>query len=162
MTHRFSLNPLVFRVLWGLLPWLGWVAGCSTGPVEISDQPLAGQIGGAEWTLGSAETNAVLSADFSTFFVAAYGQALAPCTGAGSATSGNQLILSIPKVAGEYPLGLALKQTFYVPATNTNYVSSLGRLVVHEVTSTTISAGAHFLFDQANEVDGQFTVTICD
>ena len=141
---------------------LGWVAGCSVGPIEISDQPLAGKIGGADWALHSAETNAILSANFSTYFAAAYGNALAPCTGAGSAASGNQLILSIPKVAGDFPLGLALKQTFYVTATNTNYVASLGRLVVHEVTATTISAGAHVQFDQDNEVDGQFTVTICD
>src|SRR4051812_18173043 len=75
----------LLRVLSGCLPLLGWVAGCSVGPIEISDQPLAGKIGGADWVLGSAETNAILSANFSTYFAAAYGNALAPCTGAGSA-----------------------------------------------------------------------------
>jgi hypothetical protein len=144
----------------GLLT-LSLAAACSSGPVEISNQPLAGVIGGAAWTLASAESNAFLSANSPTFFVSAYGQALTACTGGGSAANGNRLILNIPKTAGDYPLSDTLNQTFYVAAGSTNYVTTQGRVVVDEVTTTTIRAQAHFRFDDANQVDGHFAVTIC-
>jgi hypothetical protein len=144
----------------GLLT-LSLAAACSIGPVEISTQPLAGVIGGAAWTLGSAETNAFLSANSPTFFVSAFGEALTACTRAGSTSNGNRLILNIPKTAGDYPLSDSLNQTFYLAAKNTNYVTTQGRVVVDQVTTTTIRAQAHFRFDDANQVDGQFAVTVC-
>jgi hypothetical protein len=148
-------------IVTGLLSW-GLVCACSTGPIEISTEPLSGVIGGANWTLASADTDAFLSARSDTFFATGYGEALTPCTGAGSASNGNRLILNIPKTAGDYVLSGSLNQTFYVPAGNTNYVSTEGRMIVEEVTATRIRASAHFRFDVANEVDGQFAVTICE
>ena len=142
----------------GLLT-LSLVAACSTGPVEISARPLAGVVGGAPWTLVSAETDPYLSANSETFFVSASAEALTACTDAVS--TGNSLILSIPKTAGDYPLSDSFKQTFYLAAANVNYVTTLGRVVVDEVTTTTIRAQAHVRFDDANEVDGNFSATIC-
>ena len=136
-------------------------AACASGPIAISSEPLAGTIGGSEWTLASAETNATLSANSPTFVARAYAEALPACTGAGSAANGNGLILNLPRTAGDYRVGESLSQTFYMTAGNTNYVATQGRVIVEEVTTTTIRAGAHFRFDDANEVDGQFAVTIC-
>ena len=42
-----------------------------------------------------------------------------------------------------------------------NYVATYGRIVVNQVTATMVSAGAHFLFDGNNVVDGQFQAQIC-
>jgi hypothetical protein len=136
-------------------------AACSIGPIEISSQPLSGVIGGAPWTLAGAESNAFLSKNSPTFFVTAYGESLTACTGAGSATHGNLLILNLPKIAGDYRLTESLTQTFFVVTGNINYVAIDGRVIVDEVTSTNVRAQAHFRFDDANEVDGQFAVTIC-
>lgn len=148
-------------VTWAGLLTLSLAAACSTGPVEISAQPLAGLVGGARWTLVSAETNAFLSANSPTFFVSAYAEALTACTAAGGISTGNRLILNLPKTAGDYPLSDSLNQTFYLAATSANYVTTQGRVVVDEVTTTTIRAQAHLRFDDANEVDGNFSVTIC-
>lgn len=140
---------------------LGLAAGCSSSTVEVSTEPMAGLVGNAPWVLASAETNAFLSERSLTFFATAYGEALTPCTGAGSASNGNRLILNIPKTAGDYLLSDSLTQTFYMTAGNTNYIATDGRMIVDEVTATAISVHAHFRFDGANEVDGRFAVTVC-
>ena len=135
-------------------------AGCGTGPIDISDAPLSGFIGGTAWTFGSAESTAFLSSS-DQFFVAAYSEVVAPCTGAGDQVRTNWLILNVPKAPGDYALGSGLNETFYLQETGVNYYATYGRVVVNQVTATTVSAGAHFLFDGNNEVDGQFQAQIC-
>lgn len=140
----------------------GFVAGCGVGgAIEISTAPMAGKMGGADWTLATAETNAALSSKSTYFFVTGYAETLVPCTSAGSAISGNLLIMNIPKATGDYALNTTLSETFYVANGSYNYVATRGRIVVDEITATTIRGGAHFQFDGDNVVDGQFAAQIC-
>jgi hypothetical protein len=137
----------------------GLASGCG-GSIEISDAPMSGVIGGDNWTFGSGETLAALSKS-DQFWVNAYQEAVAPCTGAGDQVSSNRLIINAPKVAGSYRLGLGLNVTFYVQTTAKNFVATTGRIVVSQVTDTMLSGGGHFIFDGANEVNGQFQAQIC-
>ena len=132
------------------------------GTIDIATTPLAGTIGGAPWTLVSAESSAFLSKDSPTFFVTAYAEAVTPCTGAASSITGNELLLNIPKIAGDYRVNQSLSQTFYLRASNLNLAATTdGRIRVDQVTGTTVSGGAHVRFDANNEVDGVFTVPLC-
>jgi hypothetical protein len=137
-------------------------AGCSIGPIDISSAPMAGLIGGTSWSLGTAETNAILSRSSSDQFVAfAYAEAVAPCTNAGSHLLSNRLILNVPRSPGDYLLGSGLNETFFVQSTGFNYLATQGRIVVNQVTDTMLSGAAHFRFDGNNDVDGQFQIQIC-
>ncbi len=135
-------------------------AGCGIGSLDISDAPLSGLIGGTAWTFGSGESSAFLSSS-DQLFVAAYSEVVAPCTGAGDQVRTNWLILNVPKAPGDYALGSGLNETFYLQETGVNYRATYGRIVVNQVTATMVSAGAHFLFDGNNVVDGQFQAQIC-
>ena len=137
----------------------GLAAGCG-GSIEISDAPMSGVIGGMAWNFGSAETNGFLSSS-DQFFVQAYGEVVAPCTGAGNDVRTNRLILNVPRQAGNYLLGSGLNETFFVQMTGFNYIATDGRIVVSQVTDTMLSGGGHFIFDGNNEVDGQFQAQIC-
>ena len=139
----------------------GAAGACGAGTIEISMAPMSGKIGGEPWTLGTAETVTFMSNTSSQFYIDAYADTFAPCTGSGSALTGNLLLLNVPKTAGDYALSLALSQTFFVRSTNHNNVATQGRMVVDEVTATTVGGGAHFQFDNDNEVDGQFVAQIC-
>jgi hypothetical protein len=139
----------------------GGQTSATSGEIEIASGPLAGKIGGVAWALGSAESDAYLSGLSDKLWVAAYAETVTPCTGAGSSLNGNHLLLNVPKVPGDYRLGLQFTQTFYVQSTNFNYGATQGRMVVDTVTATTVTGGAHFQFDANNVVDGQFEVTIC-
>jgi hypothetical protein len=138
----------------------GAAGGCGTSTVEISKTPMSGMIGGESWTLGTAETVAFLSMS-DRFFINAYAETIAPCTGAGSSVTGNYLILNVPKAPGDYALSGSLNETFFVHSNNHNNVATQGRLVVDEVTTTTVTGGGHFQFDSGNYVDGQFVAQIC-
>lgn len=135
-------------------------AGCSIGPIEISSAPLSGVIGGDAWSLGSAETNAFLSKS-DQFYMVAYPQAIAACTNAGGTVPGNWLILNIPKQTGDYLLGDGLNGTFFVQSTGFNYRATQGRIIVNQVTDTMLSGGVNIQFDGDNDVDGEFSATIC-
>jgi hypothetical protein len=138
----------------------GLAAGCGGGAIEISDAPMSGRIGGVPWSLGSAETSGFLSSA-DQFFVEAYAEVVAPCTGAGSQVRSNRLLLKVPRETGNYLLGSGLNDTFFVQDTSANYVATQGRIVVNQVTDTMLSGGAHIMFDSNNEVDGQFQAQIC-
>jgi hypothetical protein len=132
------------------------------GDFEIAGTPLAGQIAGQTWSLGTAETDAFLSEDSNDFWVNLYSQSFTPCTG--TAPFGeNHVIASIPKSVGDYTLSLSLNATFVVQgATQTeNYVATKGRIVVDEVTATLIRGGAYIEYDGGNVVDGRFEASVC-
>lgn len=147
------------RLLAGLCV-AGCVAGCGTGPLEVSSSPLSGFIDGKAWSFGSAESTPLLSTS-EQFFVTAYAEVVAPCTGAGDQVRTNYLLLNVPTATGDYLLGGGLTETFYLQDIGTNYVATQGRIVVNQVSATAVSAGAHFVFDGNNEVNGQFQAQIC-
>jgi hypothetical protein len=135
--------------------------GCGSGggSTAISSQPLSGKIGGQPWTLATGETDSVLSTA-SLYTVDAYAETFTACTGTASVTA-NAVFLNFPNAVGSYAVTLDLNQTFYVGATNDNFVATSGEIVISEITATTITGGASFAYDADNSVNGQFAVTIC-
>ena len=133
-------------------------AACGGGSShEVSDQPLAGTVGGAPWTFEAGHTNAFLSEGQDDFFAELYAEAFTPCGFA--SPSGDHLIIAVPKEPGEYEFSLALNMTFVVGTDN--LVATEGVVVVDTVTATEVTGGVHGVFDGDNEVDGQFTLTVC-
>ncbi len=139
----------------GVLAMLG--IGCGGGSVEVSDQPLAGTVGGTSWTFVAGDTDAFLSEGEDDFFALFYSEAFTACSF--GSPGGDYLIVSVPKELGEYGFSLNLNMTFVVG--DENLVATEGTVIVDEVTATTVSGGLHGIFDGDNEVDGQFQLTIC-
>jgi hypothetical protein len=143
------------RILAALALLMGACGGGSS--YEVSDQPLAGTVGGAPWTFVAGHTDAFLSEGEDDFFAELYAEAFAPC---GFATpQGSLLLVAVPKEPGEYEMSLQLNMTFV--ANDENLVATDGVIVVEEVTATTVTGGVHGVFDDDNQVDGRFTLTIC-
>lgn len=125
------------------------------------DTPLAGTVGGQQWTFQAGDTDAFLSKDEPDFFATLF-----PASAAGTFTAcgfsqpaGNHLIVSIPKTPGEYPMSLSRNMTFVVG--NDNKIAVDGMIVVDEVTATSIKGGLVASFDSSNEVNGRFEIPIC-
>ncbi len=149
---------------------LGLAAGLALGPglaacgtddgssTEIADTPLTGSVAGAAWTFVAGHTNAFLSEGEPDFFAALYPAAFTAC--GFSEPDGNHLIVSIPKTVGEYEMGTQRNMT-YVVGPGENLVTFEGRIVVEEVTATTVKGGLVSSYDADNEVSGRFEVTIC-
>jgi hypothetical protein len=137
------------------------VTGCSNNAFEVAAGPLSGKVGGQAWTLGTAESNPFLSASSDTFFVDAYAESFDPCGGGGSSVKGNQVILNVPKITGAFALGDGFTQTFFLAINNVNLGVTRGRIVVDEITDTTVRGGANLQVDTDNFVNGQFEAQIC-
>lgn len=149
------MNKLICVVSLSLL-----AAACGGDSFDITDQTLQGQVGGQSWTLVAGDTSAFLSDDES-FFASLYAEDFEAC--GFSQPTGNSLILSIPTSPGDYELSLQRNMTFVVDseAGPDNLIATEGLIVVDEVTPTTITGGVHARYDGSNEIDGNFTVTIC-
>jgi hypothetical protein len=147
---------------WGLVFLAVVAVGCGSsggGTVTISTQPLAGMIGGQPWTFGTGETDSFLSTTTS-LWVNLYAGSFTTCSGAAPSDADN-LIMQMPNTAGSYNLGPQLNLTFYVAASQGNFVATRGRLQIDSVTATTISGGLNATYDGSNSVDGQFQAAIC-
>lgn len=128
------------------------------GPVEIASGPVTGKVGGAAWTLATAQTDAFLSED-DTFWIDAYAENVASCDAFGS---GNSLILNVPKTLGTHPLSLSLNATFVVEGTETeNLIATQGAIRVDEITSAMVRGGVTMTFDANNSVSGEFQAAVC-
>lgn len=148
-------------VVLGVLAVVGCGGGSSPGGGggTPSSAPLAGKIGGKAWTFVTGESNATLSDD-KGFWVEAYSSTFTPCMHM-APFDGDYLILTLPKTAGTYSLGLSLTQTFYVSDGDKNLVATSGTIVIDAVTATSISGALKFSFNADNSVDGTFTAAIC-
>jgi uncharacterized lipoprotein YajG len=120
----------------------------STTPPDST--PVAGMI-------VAGDTDAFLSKDQDTFFATLYPAQFTTC--GFSQPSGDHLIVSIPKVVGDYPMSLSRNMTFVVG--NDNKIAIDGHIVVTEVTATKIKGGIVSKFDSQNEVNGSFEIPIC-
>jgi len=136
------------------------LTACGTD-YTITEQNLSGSVGGEAWSFVEGETNAFLSDD--DFFASLYAQDFEPC-GMGSPSGTNSLILSIPKETGEWDLSLSRNMTFVVHTGSgtDNLIGTEGLLRVDSVTADTVTGGIYAEFNGDNEVDGTFTVTICE
>ncbi len=135
--------------------------GDDTDSIDVADTPLSGKVAGEAWTFASAQTNAFLS-DEEGYWVDLYSAPVASC--GDSTPAGPKLIILLPSNVGEYDFSPAQTMTFVVPHDGEgpmNNVASKGRLIVESITDTTITAAVHGIFDDDNEVDGRFTVEIC-
>src|SRR5436190_17870860 len=114
------------------------LAACGTddGPGAIdTTQTLTGSVGGQAWTFAAGETNAFLSEGEDDFFAELYPMAYTQC--GFSSPSGNHLIVSVPKTPGEYDMGTSRNMTFVVGESD-NLVTFSGKIVVDEVTATSV------------------------
>jgi hypothetical protein len=147
------------KTLLSLTSALACAAACGDS-FEVSDQPLQGEVGGMAWSFVAGETDSFLS-DEDKFFASLYATEFEAC--AFGRPDGNSLILSIPTAPGDYELSLQRTMTFVVDEEDgpNNLIATEGLIVVDEITATTITGGVHARFDGDNEVDGNFSVTIC-
>jgi hypothetical protein len=136
--------------------------GGGNNTVAISSGILAGKVGGQPWSLVSAFTDSFLSEGQSEFFVTAYAEQVDGCESSVGSNI-NRMILLIPKDPGDYALGHPLTATFVVDpgGTNQNLFATKGRIVVDEVTATSVRGGAAIDYDANNQVNGQFQVSVC-
>lgn len=132
------------------------VAACGTD-YEIEETPLAGVVGGQQWSFSAGHTKAFLSEQGDEFFAILYSEDFEAC-GFGE-PSGDKLIVSIPKTPGTYDFSLSLNMTFVQGGDN--LVATKGLITVEEVTATNVRGGLVGDFDSDNEVNGTFDVTIC-
>ena len=146
---------------------LSLTAACGSddgdGGGAVSDEPLAGRVGGQDWAFVRGQTDAFLS-DEQSYFAVLHAEDFETC--GFSEPAGNHLILSIPTSPGDYDLSLSLNMTFVVyedgdGGAPNNKVATRGRIIVDEITADTISGGIHGILDGDNDVDGRFAVSIC-
>lgn len=131
------------------------LAACAN-TLDISQQPLAGTVGGDPWTFADGVFGG--SPDGEDDFIAyLYPMPIDLCGFV--LPRGDQLQVSVPKTPGEYEFSTVRRAMF---VTGGDYlVASEGRIIVHSLTATEVAAGLHVVYDGENEVDGQFTVTRC-
>jgi hypothetical protein len=124
--------------------------------VVISNLPVTGVVGGAPWTFLWGATDAYLSEGEDDFFAELSSEA-GTCRGS---SFGDGLLLSVPRQLGDYPLSLARNVTFVVG--DDNLIATEGHIVVEDVTGTFLRGGIHVRYDDDNEVNGRFTLTVCE
>ncbi len=151
MTKLIALASLSSALLFGACTSDGG------GSTDIAATPLAGTVDGQPWTFAMGATDAFLSADGDDYFAELYASSYTTC--GFSTPTGPSLIVSVPKVPGEYPMGLNQNMTFVVGSDNK--IATDGRIVVTSVTATTITGGLVGTYDGDNTVTGQFTLTVC-
>jgi hypothetical protein len=140
--------------------------GCSGGDdsgdnVAIVDGPLSGTVGGESWTVVRAETNPFLSEGEPDYWTDLYATGGTACE-TGSLGGGHHLILQAPREPGEYRLSFRYTATFVIEGEIfENLIATTGRVVIEEVTTSTIRGGAFIRFDADNSVNGRFQITIC-
>lgn len=146
---------------WLVVTLVGTAACGGGGTTEVSADPLAGSINGKPFTFVSGETNGFLSEGDDNFFSDLYGEASTPC--GFSHPTGPHLIASIPMTPGDYTLSLQLNMTFTYDDGDTiqNLVATNGRLIVDEVTTTSVTGRLHGIYNDDNEVDGAFMLAVC-
>ncbi|HEY5946908.1 MAG TPA: hypothetical protein VIV40_15500 [Kofleriaceae bacterium] len=137
---------------------LGGCAADDGSTAEISNEMLTGSVGGQAWSFKAGHTSAFLSEGEPDFFATLYPATFTTC--GFSEPGGNHLIVSIPKTVGEYEMSLSRNMTFVVGDSN-NLIATKGRIVVDEVTATSVKGGLVSSYDGQNEVNGRFEVTIC-
>jgi hypothetical protein len=134
--------------------------GCGTNDsgstAAIDDAPLTGMVSGQPWTFTAGATDAFLSMDGDNFFANFYSTAYA-C--GQSEPSGPALIVAVPKTTGDFPMSLQRNMTFVNGSDNKIAVD--GHVRVDSVTATKVTGGLVGTFDDANNVNGTFTLTVC-
>ncbi len=124
----------------------------------IDPTTLSGVVDGQSWTFAAGHTDAYLSEGEDEFFATLYPTSFTPC--GFNEPNTPHLIVSIPKVPGDYDMGFDRNMTF-VGAGSRNLVAFDGRIQVDSVSATRITGGLAGDYDFDNEVSGMFDITIC-
>ncbi|HET9929781.1 MAG TPA: hypothetical protein VFQ35_03805, partial [Polyangiaceae bacterium] len=84
------------------------------------------------------------------------------CSGIPTSTQ-PEVIVQLPRAPGTYSLSLQRNATFAIQRSTTtdNLVATKGKLVIDEVTATTIKGGAYIEYNAENSVNGTFEASIC-
>ena len=139
---------------------LTMLSGCSSssdGGGDIAATPLAGKVGGQSWTFQAGLASSLSGED--DLLGVLYAEAFTPCT-ADEPSSSAHLFLAVPRQPGTYAFSPSRNITF--AGTGDNDVFSLnGQIVVESVTATMVTGGVRSQYDDGNQVDGQFQLTIC-
>lgn len=131
---------------------------------EISSEPLSGVINGEAWTFVSGTAQDIF--DDGELWVDLYASAPSgddPCSISAHGFEETSIIMSVPAEELDRELGLSTTVTFYYEdgGEPTNEIVTEGRLIIDEVTDETMS-GRLFATADGGEVDGTFSVTICE
>lgn len=152
---------------WWILSCALSAFGCSSSgdndgeSFTIASSSLAGKIGGQPWSFVAGQTDAFLSDD-EQFWADLYADPLSSACQSTSSSDKHHVILSVPTKPGDYELNLSLNATFVIEGAQTdNLLATRGRLVVDEVTASSIRGKTHIVLDAGNEIDGSFTLTRC-
>jgi hypothetical protein len=174
---RLALGNLHFLFLAVVL---GASCGGSGDDTTISKQPLAGTINGQPWSIGTATASAQwnpYSAFGSEYFLSMYPVSFTACTDGTTPASADPLHTLVQKTVGIYTIRAPESPTWqpypsgsggttggsmYVDVSfASGLTATKGRVVVSNITATTIAGGANITFDVNNSLDGQFQATIC-
>ena len=169
--RAFDHSPALLRIFALVATLATGLVACGGGTADgngsstVSSQPLAGTIDGQPWTFVAGQTDHFLSKP-TTFFATLYDQPIpTACTAGDPPGAARSLILNIPTKVGEYPLSLALNQTFvYSTGVDNGFqndIATTGLLEVTSLTATTIQGGVKMAVGATDSVDGQFEISIC-
>jgi hypothetical protein len=142
------------------IPLVALLAGActvSTNSSTIDPTTLSGSVDGQSWTFVSGYTDSFLSAGSDNYYAVLAPYSVTPCTS--SSPTGPHLIVAVPKVQGDYTMNLSRNMTFV--DSSINDIAIDGRVVVSTTSSTSLSGGLRGNYDAFNDVNGQFTLTIC-
>jgi hypothetical protein len=148
--------------------WAAALVGCPAPnedePLVFATSPLAGVIDGADWTAEGGSTSAFISDDdgfFTTFFGEPQEDVCSP-----DFSLGPQVLTSLPTEVGEVEFSLSRNLTFSYEddaGELQNDVSLNGGVRIDEIDEDAgVIRGAIVSSTSGHEVDGTFTVTICE
>jgi len=144
--------------------WLAAGCGGPNNPPEraISSGPVSGKIAGQTWTFGTGEAALVRgSSGVQQYLVHLYPGAVEACVSFGMMPGRDLVSMLMPTAVGSYQLGYDLSSTLVAGSIDTRCVAIEGRLVIDDITATTLTGGLFVNCGPGNTIDGQFTAVIC-
>lgn len=145
--------------------------GCSGGEngeesyadYDISNEALSGEINGQAWTFVSGVAQDIFGDGKLWIDLYATAPDGDPCSFSAYEVDETRIILTIPPEEFDKELSLSESITLFYDedGESWNEIVTEGRLIVDEVTDTTLSGRLYATAD-GSEVDGTFSVTICE
>lgn len=145
------------------------LAGCGSmtqevdaGPTPVATTPLQGTVGGASWTAVSATASGSQGFNPGDKWVD-IGAGTFDCT---AFVPDSDIIVNVPWVEGAYALSFSKNLTFVVREADggiENKVATSGRVeVISAPDAGTATLRIRAKFDEANSIEGQIDVSVCD
>jgi hypothetical protein len=133
---------------------------------SFKNQTLSGKIGNTEWEYGDGyaevyglEANSELHVDL---FMELDGE------GCDLIPAGNEVLFTVPNKVGIYPLKGNLSDlensmfiNMFEEETTMNHLASKGAIEILSITESTVTGRVDAKVDEANTINGNFTVNVC-